>query len=383
MRKVRESNFELMRIISMFFIVIYHMLVVSGGQLINHTSGFTQMFCELLSLMIIVHVNSFVLISGYFQYNRKTSFKKVSNLIGMALFYSIIIALIFDITGLTNIDFLGFVKVFSPLEFPNLWFLVMYIALYLLAPYINILIEKLNQKEHRKLLILSFVMFSVIPTITYQNTFRNDGFTLIHFIFLYILGAYLKKYPISENIHFKNYSRKKKLVIFSSLFIFFGIVNYLFFFFSKSVLEMHPGTFITYVCNAIKDTSYLYSNPLVVIGSVCYFLIFENFNFKSKIINYISNSVFAIYIITENPYILYRLYYWIGINTKKGIIFEGFDIVIKMFIWSLIIFVACITIECIRKEIIKLIKKIISHVKTTDKKTKVKRVKVKTLQVDL
>lgn len=363
MKKVRESNFELMRIISMFFIVIYHMLVVSGGQLINHTSGFTQMFCEILSLLIIVHVNSFVLISGYFQYDRKTSFKKVAHLISMTLFYSIIIALIFDVTGLVDIDLLGFVKVFSPLEFPNLWFLVMYIALYLLTPYINILIKKLSQKEHRKLLILSFVMFSIIPAITYQSTFRNDGFTLIQFIFLYMLGAYLKKYPISENIHFKNYSKSKKIVIFSSLFLFFGIVNYLFLFFSKNVLEMNPGTFISYVCNAIKDNTYLYSNPLIIIQSVCYFLIFENFNFKSKIINHISSSIFAIYVITENPYILGNLYYWIGINTENGSIFNGFSIVIVMFIWSIIVFASCIIIESIRKESIKLIKKLVNYIK--------------------
>lgn len=361
MKKVRESNFELMRIISMFFIVIYHFLVVSGGQLINHTTGFTKMFCELLSLLIIVHVNSFVLISGYFQYNKKTSFKKVTNLISMALFYSIAIALIFDITGLSNTTLLGFVKVFSPIEFPNLWFLVMYIALYLLAPYLNVLIEKLNQQNHRKLLLLLFVMFSIIPIITYQNTFTNDGFTIIQFIFLYLLGAYLKKYPTSQNIHFKNYSSKKKIIIFSFLFVVLGFFNYLLFFFSKTILEMNPGEFITYICNAIKSCSYLYSNPIIIIQSVCYFLIFENFNFKNKLINYISNSLFATYIITENTYILPNLYRWVGINTGK--IFNGFEIVGKMLLWAIIILITCIIIECIRKEVINLLKKIGHHIK--------------------
>lgn len=382
MKKVRESNFELMRIISMFFIVIYHFLVVSGGQLINHTTGFTQMFCELLSLLIIVHVNSFVLISGYFQYNKKTSLKKVTNLITMALFYSIVIALIFDITGLANTTFLGFIKVFSPIEFPNLWFLIMYIALYLLAPYLNILIEKLNQTEHRKLLILLFIMFSIIPLLTYQNTFSNDGFTIIHFIFLYLLGAYLKKYPISQNIHFKNYSSKKKTIIFSTLFLILGFINFLLFFFSKTILEMNPGEFITYVCNAIKEGCYLYSNPIIIVQSICYFLIFENFNIKSNIINYISSSLFATYIITENTYILPNLYGWVGINTGK--VFNGFGIVGKMFLWAIIIFVSCIIIECIRKEVINIFKKIKNHKKKEKSlKTNVKKVKVKTISVDL
>ena len=127
--KVRNSNYELMRIISMFFIVIYHCIIITGGQLIEHTTGFTQMFCEFLSLIIIVHVNSFLLISGYFQYNKQTSLKKVWKLIRMALFYSIIIALVLNFTNIINLNFLDYVKVFSPIEFSNLWFLITYIAL--------------------------------------------------------------------------------------------------------------------------------------------------------------------------------------------------------------------------------------------------------------
>ena len=383
--KVRNSNYELMRIISMFFIVIYHCIIITGGQLIEHTTGFTQMFCEFLSLIIIVHVNSFLLISGYFQYNKQTSLKKVWKLIRMALFYSIIIALVLNFTNIINLNFLDYVKVFSPIEFSNLWFLITYIALYLLSPYINILIEKLDQKEHRNLLILLFIMFSIIPTVTSQNTFANNGHTLIQFIFMYILGAYFGKYSISKNIHFKNYTNKKKIAIFTFGFFFFGIINYLIFYISKNILLMNPGNFMTYVCNSIQANTYFYQNPLIIIQSICYFLIFENFHFENKFINYIASSVFATYIITENPYILGNLYRWVGINT--GEIFDGFSIVVHMFICSIIIFVVCIIIECIRKEIIKLIKRIIIKIKKMykrkDKKNNIKKVKVKTISVDL
>ncbi len=353
MKKERESNYELMRIISMLFIVVYHMLIVTGGQLINHTSGFTQMFLKLLSLIIIVHVNSFVLLTGYFQYNKKTSMKKVVHLAGMALFYSIIIAIIFKVANWQKITFLDWAEIVSPLEFPNLWFLVIYLALYLLAPYINILIEKLNQTEHRKFIILLFVMFCIIPTMTAQKTFANTGFTLTHFIFLYILGAYLKKYPIKENTHFKNYSDAKKFIIFFSVFISFGIVNYLILYISESILLANPGNFMTYICEAINKNAYYYENPLIIIQSISYFLMFETFKFKSKIINYISSSIFAVYVITENPMILGKMYYFLKINTYEGKIFNGFDIILKMFFVSLCVFAACITIESLRKLAIK------------------------------
>ena len=69
MKKERSSNFELMRIISMFFIVVYHFLLTTGGQLITHTTGLINIFFVFLSLIIIVHVNSFIIVSGYFQYD--------------------------------------------------------------------------------------------------------------------------------------------------------------------------------------------------------------------------------------------------------------------------------------------------------------------------
>ena len=61
--KVRQSNFELMRLISMFFIVLYHMIIITGGDLIHHTSGMTNVILDFISLFIIVHVNSFILIT--------------------------------------------------------------------------------------------------------------------------------------------------------------------------------------------------------------------------------------------------------------------------------------------------------------------------------
>ena len=86
--KVRQSNFELMRLISMFFIVLYHMIIITGGDLIHHTSGMTNVILDFISLFIIVHVNSFILITGYFQCKQEFSFKKILSLIGSSLKYN-------------------------------------------------------------------------------------------------------------------------------------------------------------------------------------------------------------------------------------------------------------------------------------------------------
>ena len=235
----RESNFELMRLISMFFIVLYHFLIATGGDLINHTTGITTIILEIVAMLIIVHVNSFVLITGYFQCQKKFSWSKTIKLISMAWFYKIIIGAIFYYFGGVKFNLTNIILLISPLEFENNWFLTVYISLILISPYINIMLDKLSQQEHRKLVLLLVVMFSIIPTITNQHTFSNYGFSIIHFVFVYILGAYLKKYPINENIHFQYYSNKKKIAIFICAFLFCGIFNFLLYEFCKNIIQIN------------------------------------------------------------------------------------------------------------------------------------------------
>ena len=365
MKRERLSNFELMRITSMFFIVVYHFIVDTGGKLISHTSGLANIILIFLSLIIIVHVNSFVMVTGYFQYDKKCSLKKVLSMIAMVWFYSATIALIFHLTGMKEFTTLETLKILSPFEYENLWFFKTYIALYLLSPYINILIKNLNQKQHRNLLILLTVMYSIISTITYQQTFGNTGFSIVHFIYLYMLGAYLRKYPIKENNHFKNYSEKKKFLIFISIFLFMGTFNFLLYEFADNLLKINFGNTINYICKLIKENLYYYQNPILLIQSIAYFLMFETVNFKSKIINKISSCVFAIYVITENINIRNKMYKWLGFYTGK--IIYGNKIILKIFIYSIAVFVICILIELTRKLIRNIIYKFINKYKETKK----------------
>ena len=60
--KVRQSNFELMRILSMVFIIISHILI--HGKVLDNTAGVLHLFFTLLMSFALVHVNSFVLISS-------------------------------------------------------------------------------------------------------------------------------------------------------------------------------------------------------------------------------------------------------------------------------------------------------------------------------
>ncbi len=56
----RQSNFELLRIISMLFIVIYH-LIFHGNIIKNCSNQGVAIIFTIIELITIVHVNSFIL----------------------------------------------------------------------------------------------------------------------------------------------------------------------------------------------------------------------------------------------------------------------------------------------------------------------------------
>lgn len=69
MPEVRNSNHELMRIISMFLIVLGHILLFGG--LLDTTNPSVSIIYNFLEFILIMHVNSFVLVSGYYQSEKK------------------------------------------------------------------------------------------------------------------------------------------------------------------------------------------------------------------------------------------------------------------------------------------------------------------------
>lgn len=179
--KVRQSNFELMRILSMIFIIISHILV--HGKVLDNTTGVLHLLFTLVMSFILVHVNSFVLLVGYFNYDKDFSWKKFLKSFNQAWFYQIVIVLVIFFTGYDAISKIDLIKNLSPF-FNAYWYVVCYLCLYLLSPFLNRLISNMNQKEHKRLIVLLLFLFSFIPFVTNQESITNSGLTLINFIIL-------------------------------------------------------------------------------------------------------------------------------------------------------------------------------------------------------
>ena len=349
--KIRKSNFELMRIISMLFVVMWH--IILHGQLFN-AGGTTKFFLEFLILLGAVHINSYVLVSGYFQCDKNFSIKKFLNLFLTIWFYKTVIIVIYYLHPVNPIPKLELLKGILPLDFGIYWYMNCYLLLYLLTPWLNKLIKHMNQKEYRKLLITLFILFSIIPYITKQIVVANNGYTIVQFVFMYLIGAYLKKYPIRNNTHFKNYSRNKCQVIFFAGFWLFTVLNFVNFQFSH-YLFMFSNPLLRTIGTFLETSFRAYSNPIIIIQSVLYFLYFSTLRLRSKRINFISLFTLDVYLIHENLYIVEYL--------KKIFVFEkwlqynGYKIIIFTLLSTVLVYICCIILGIIKKRLFTIISK--------------------------
>ena len=209
--KVRDSNFECLRIIAMLMILNLHSFVGGGRITFSDINEFI-IIDYLRESLSICAVNCFVLITGYFGLNWKR--KSILNLIFQVYFYVIGLFLLLLCLGYTDFS-IG--KMISRLNclLVSYWFVTAYLVLYLLAPLLNSFIDKSDNKHLLKYIIIFYIVQSYFCLV--GSKYFND---CLNFVGLYLLGRYLKNYPYAKILQF---SRKSYLIcyILCSLFICF------------------------------------------------------------------------------------------------------------------------------------------------------------------
>lgn len=85
--KSRKSNFELMRIIAMLMIVLWHVIIYGNILGIYYNSFMSSLF-SFLKFFLVIRVNLFMLLTGYFQISTKFKFSKIIKIISQLIFYN-------------------------------------------------------------------------------------------------------------------------------------------------------------------------------------------------------------------------------------------------------------------------------------------------------
>lgn len=196
----RKSNIELLRIISIFLIIIFHCAFKSGFEF-GVCLSVNKLLVKTFYMFGELGVNLFVLIFGYFMVNSRFRCIKLIRLLAEVQFYHWIMIFVackldvFELTGWKNV-FLSF----FPVTLNYYWFITAYIIIYILSTYFNILIHAMDKKTYQKLLGIVLILYCVIPSVLglFLGTTESILYynRMIWMVVVYFLGAYIQKYGL-------------------------------------------------------------------------------------------------------------------------------------------------------------------------------------------
>lgn len=339
MKSRRNSSFELLRIFSMFAIVLHH--YAYHGTFKWQQYSVTYLPTLRINIVILLlgklGVDLFVLLGAYFLSQKDFNIKRPIKLLIITLFYSFFI-FIFLKPFFPQFAKESLGQLLLPLPFPSgYWFVGAYIFMLLCMPLINLMLRVFSKKKITLSIVLLVVLWSILPTLGFlfpgKPDFSYDVFGSsagTYFLLLYLISGYMRKY----GLHFLN----SKIKLWGTL-----------------LLTLIVIALWTYMCT-LNSHSYehgnifvLLYNPIDLLLAVIIFTFFTRFTFYSKVVNEISLSMFGVYLISENSFVRPILWQNIANSGRFAGTWEGY---LLNALWiSFCVFISCIIIDFLIRKI--------------------------------
>lgn len=328
-RKQRDSNIELYRIVCMFLIVVHHFVFHSGlTDIIQSQPTSTKSFYLLaFGLWGKTAVNCFVIITGYYMCKSHITMRKFLKLFLQIAFYNIVITSIFVVSGYEPSPAKQMLRALIPFVSIGNGFTNAYLIFFLFIPFLNILINHVSQQMHLALAIALLLLYSVLGnTPLYLGTSDYVSW----FCVLYIVASYIRLYHIPN---------KERVA-------FWGWLTLL-------LIAVSIATLIATVQFAGRDFPLAYqflldsNKPFPLMIGITSFLFFKNVKVpQSSMINTVAAGAFGVLLISDS---CASMRYWLwkvlfgnfGQNTSNGLY-------LTVLLIPAIVFTACVIIDHVR-----------------------------------
>lgn len=313
--KVRNPNMDILRIIAVLCVIGIHFFYHSGYYYTTNDNA-VMYFATVLRTLCSVCVPLFMILSGFLLCNKtlkKGYYSGIRKTIIVYILVAIACMIYKSIVGsytLTPLTFFTGILDFTGANYS--WYIEMYIGLFLLVPFLNIIYKNLDSRKQKNILLITLIAITILPSLF--NEFRFDSLEWwanpasntetqklipswwvgIYPITYYFTGCYIREYGTKiKNIY----------LIIALVVAVFGF-----------------GTFNFYRCYGMpfSTSNYVYwygIEPYVM--SVLIFLIIsklklENINVKTKFVLWkISDLVLGTYLLS---FIFDAIYYYEFLN---------------------------------------------------------------------
>ncbi|MCR5565504.1 MAG: acyltransferase [Clostridiales bacterium] len=285
----RESGIELLRILAAMAVVLLH---YNDPMAFDAVAGGSprQYILFLLESMAICAVDLFIVISGFFlSGTQKRSFRKLFELIFQVIFYREVLYLLTCVLSHKEIS----LSTMAGNMIPNNYFIILYGALYLISPFINISLRKLDSRQWKILMVVMVCVFSLwniavdlgeeilgyeisgISTFSQKGSIR--GFNIMNFCLAYVIGAYLRYGAVPAWME-----KKRNLGLAwlgTVLLIFLWSIG------TEKLVRLE------------LRSAWMYHNPLVLLSAALLFQFFRQIRFRNRTINRMAGAAFSCFLV--------------------------------------------------------------------------------------
>ena len=315
-------------------IVSSHFATHGGFSFDATTLSIPRFWLNFLQMGGDLGVDVFVLISGYFLIKSNGiifDFKRILKYWGQVIFYSTSIFLILGLIGVVKWRGIALISAWFPITFSTWWFASTYFVLYLIHPFLNMFLQKLDRLTYQKLLVMMLVLWCIIPTFT-ASSFQGNN--LLWFVTLYCIAGYVSLYGLDTS-----FSRKHCIL----MWLLFSFLRYM-----SCIALTLTGTRISFVA---EHTLFFYKRNsfLTFLSALALFLLFEKTRINyNRLINCIASATFGVYLLHDNW--MMRSFLWNKLfnnaRYQDSIIIIPYSLIVV-----LVVYVACTIIDLIRQKV--------------------------------
>ena len=331
----RNLGIDLLRIVSMFMIVLLH--VLGQGGILSKASPLSihWMVAWFIEILSYVSVNCYALISGYVGFDKGFRLSKVMKLWMEVAFYTITIMLVFSLLYPNMINRSVINSALMPITSRSYWYISAYFGIIFLTPIVNKAVKNMSEIELRKLLIYFSIFGILLPALNLSDpmTFQG-GYTAFWLLYLYLFGAYIKHYSIAQKFSFTSLN---------SFFCVTTVTSFLLWCLLQYLLRFRPGL-LRYSMLLVN-----YTAPIMFASSLVLFLEFVKFNHFSfmvkKLIKLFAPATLGVYLIHVNHLIWEKYIKGFAVGFVNG---SATMMAVKVVFTALCIYLACSFVDLLR-----------------------------------
>lgn len=290
----RNYGIDLLRIVSMFFVIVLHLVGVGGICSNSELLGVNFLTSQFLRTATFCAVNVYALISGYVGWSRTPKPSSLLSLWGKVICFCVGITVLTQLRSPELVGLQDLWKAFTPVTEAKYWYFNAYVGLFFFIPLLNHAVRGIERREAVFAMAGVAVLVMSLTFSKLKSTFLlADGYSVLWLVILYLAGGLLARFEIPKKLSAGQWALLYLLAV---------LANYLP---RMGFLWLKPE----YWTPATQNLKVQYTNPTIVLSAVALVGCFSRLELKDaavRVVKKLSPHSFGVYLAHTHTLIFHQ-----------------------------------------------------------------------------